>query len=83
MDYTYSVFRELRNIVKYKLVWISKHVNVLLVVVWDDTSDYLSFCVLELWVSTEILSFLLICELICHLLLFKSAFLSLFKILIQ
>ena len=62
---TYPVFRELRDIVKHELVWVSQSVKVLLTVVGDDTTDDLGLGVLELRVSSELLSLLLVWELIC------------------
>lgn len=65
-DDSYSVFRELWNVVQDKLVGVSQHIKLLLLMVWNDTTDYLSLCVFELSVSSVLLSFLLVGELICH-----------------
>ena len=62
---TYPMFRELRDIVKHELVWVSQSVKVLLTVVGDDTADDLGLGVLELRMSSELLSLLLVWELIC------------------
>lgn len=67
MNDTYSMFRELRNVIKNELIGVPELVQFLLLMVGDDAADDLGLGVFELRVPSELLSLLLISKLVCHL----------------
>jgi len=63
---TYSVLRELRNVVKNELVGVTQLVQLLLIGVGHDTTDDLGDGVIKLGVTTEFLPLLSVLMLISH-----------------
>lgn len=60
------MLRELRNVIENDLIGVSLLIELLLVGVGHNTTNYLGDCVIELRMTTEVISFLWVLKRICH-----------------